>query len=111
LRYALGVNRRSALSDTEIVSETADEISTGTAGVMGDRNTVEAIQNASAVPFHNLGASVAVLVPAMTISLTPLGRTARTFDDNPVVGSMLGRNSILPLSASSSGAITYSIER
>ena len=47
----------------------------------------------------------------MLFSLTPLGWTARAFDDKSVVGSMLGRNAILPPSASSSSPINLNVER
>jgi hypothetical protein len=58
-----------------------------------------------------LGASVAVLAAAMTISLIPLGRTAWASDDMPVVRSGMDINAILPLSASSSSTITRDIDR
>ncbi len=41
-----------------------------------------------------LGASVALVVAAMTFSLTPLGGTARAVEDKPIVGSIIGRNAI-----------------
>jgi hypothetical protein len=47
-----------------------------------------------------LGASAAVIVAAMTFSLTPLGQAARAVEearaveDKPTVESMIGRNSI-----------------
>lgn len=58
-----------------------------------------------------LGASVAVLVAAMTFSLTTLGQAARASEDKPAVGSLLDRNAIVALSASSSTTIPYNIER
>lgn len=58
-----------------------------------------------------LGVSAAVLAAAMTISVTPLGRTARASGDKPAVVSILGRNSILPLSASASSTSPLNIER
>jgi hypothetical protein len=47
-----------------------------------------------------LSAFAAVLVAAMTFSLTPLGRTARASDHKAVIRSGLERNTILPLSVS-----------
>jgi hypothetical protein len=58
-----------------------------------------------------LGASAAVLVAAMTISLTPLSRTARASDHKFVIRSEIEKNTILPLSASSPNGFAYSIER
>jgi hypothetical protein len=55
-----------------------------------------------------LGASGAALAVATTISLTPLGRTARA---KPVVRSGMDTNAILPFSASSSSTITRDIDR
>jgi len=57
-----------------------------------------------------LGASGAVLAAAMTISLTPLGQTARASDDKPVIRSTIERNTILPFSANPYYAGTYNIE-
>ncbi len=54
---------------------------------------------------HFLSARFAVLAAAMTISLTPLGRTVRASDDKPVVRSTMGRNTILPFSTSSPNTI------
>lgn len=58
-----------------------------------------------------LGAPVAVLVAAMTFSLTPLGRTARASEDKSVVRSMMDRNTILPFSALSPNIVNVDIER
>jgi hypothetical protein len=60
---------------------------------------------------HFWGASGAVLVAAMTISLAPLCQAARAFDDKPVVRSMMDRNTVLPPSALSPNIITVDTER
>ncbi|MGH6794170.1 MAG: hypothetical protein ACREDH_02975, partial [Methylocella sp.] len=48
---------------------------------------------------HYVNARFAVLAAAMTFSIIPLGRAAWASGDKPAAGSMIGRNSILPLSA------------
>ena len=58
-----------------------------------------------------LGASGAVLVAAMTFSLTPLGQTARASQKKPAIVSIVGRNTILPLSANSSAASPVNVAR
>jgi hypothetical protein len=54
-----------------------------------------------------LGASVAVLVAAMTFSLTPLGQTARAFEDKFTAVSIIDRNTLLPSIASSNICVFF----
>jgi len=57
------------------------------------------------------GAYVAVLVAAVTFSLTTLERTARASEAKPAAGSMMGANTILRPPANFSGTLTFNINR